>query len=649
MAWGLWFGCALGLSYAATEAWAPWLFLGGGAIVATISALTWVAAAHQQQHGPVPGDDAVAQSAGRALRVAIFITAAMLGLHRAHAECRTWAASIGQLPDTGILTDAVIALGEPRANRSPWKVGDPFLSGELVSAAGHPIGRRVDVEFELATRDGDEPGRARALASLPQPGDTIHTLAWWKPPRAPPSFDTPGLGVANTPQPIAPAARYTRGGGGTLVVPCDGWGHASPAGPLDWLKAVRCRARAQTGRALRESILPWPDVESRSILACMVIGTEREGAKPALADFAVTGLTHLVAISGFNVAILAGGLLWLGRWFRLRHRGRSILLLTGAILFALAVQPDISATRAAFMAIVAGVAALLGAHFTPRAVLGWVAVALMLDDPHAALRPGFQMSFVAVIALLDAQRVDARLLSDRWMHRSLPHLVLAGATLALLLSLRVWLATLPSVWCHFGLLAFWGPLLTVLVSPIAAAAIVLGSLATATSLLLTFAGTCFAMPAAALAWLLVQAAHLGAAAPGAAVLLQLPPTLTWLAGPLSLALTMAFLWVARQPVGGLVRRPVNRGWLLVASLAAAVVASIRRPSRNSRRSPSGPSTPSRHSIVNGPRVNVASRRMPRRGSAPPAAPAPVAATLPRTPPLRAPTPTRSTSAMTAPL
>ncbi len=594
MAWGLWLGCACGTAHEWVDVWASWMLAGLGLVVLLIASLAAIVLRHD-----IVDTEAVA-SARRALQVSIMLASLGIGVEVAQCECDHWRQSIGRLPPDGILTRATVAIGEPRPNTSRWKQGEPMHVGEVLSVAGHTVRRRVDLEFELAAPVDDRAAWHAAVATMPRPGDVIDTLAWWKPPRA---FD----GSAAT-------ARSVRGSAGTMVLPATGWRLASLSGPSEALAAARCRARAATGSALRAASALWPDRESRSVLACMVIGTEREGAAPALVDFATTGLTHLIAISGFNVAILAGGLLWVGRWFRLRRRGRSVLLLSGAVVFALAVQPDISATRAAMMGIVAGLAALAGLRFTPRALLAWVAILLLVDDPHASLRPGFQLSFVAVLALLSAQCVDDDLFDDRWRTQSLAHGLLAGTTLALALSLRVWLATIAIVWCHFEVVAFWGPLLTVVASPAAAVGIVLGSIAVAAGICSPALGACFALPAAACAWALTWVAHAGAAIPAAAVVLAVPDSLEWIAPPITLAATMTFLWVARQPVGLAVRRPVKRGWALCASLGSTGVASITRPSRNTTRSPIGPSSSSRNSIANAPRANRTSSVMPRRGS-----------------------------------
>lgn len=527
MACGLWVGCAVGLS-------SPTLIVGALAALIPLTALLWW------------------WMRGAALRVAVASAATAIGLALSHAELHSWRQTVGSLPPKGTLAEVKVALGEPIPQSSPWSAGEPLHSGTLlaVRASGADsaaptwiaLHRPVRVEFELAARGESE--RRMAMSALPASGMMIQSKAWWSPP------------VAWDDRPP-----HAGGRGGTLRVPSDRW-HLVDGG----IEHLQSHTRASVAQSLRLALHQWPDRESASVLACMVIGSERPGAVSALADFAATGLTHLVAISGFNLAIIAGGLLWLGRWFRIRHHIRAAALLIGAVCFALAIQPDISATRAAWMGVLAGALALCGLRMESRAVLAWVAVALMIDSPHAALRPGFQLSFVAVLALLNCHQLDSELFLRPWAVGGILRTVAATALEGLLLSVRIWIATAPIVWMHFELVSPLGPVLTLIASPVAAGAIVLGSLAAAVSIIAVPIAAVIVVPAASLSWLLIRIASTGASLPGAAWSVPCDALLGEWAGPLCVVVTAAALWCARQPADRFVM--LSRvGWRVVRRIA----------------------------------------------------------------------------------
>jgi ComEC/Rec2-related protein len=139
--------------------------------------------------------------------------------------------------------------------------------------------------------------------------------------------------------------------------------------------------------------------ERRGVLLGVVLGDE-EGLDDRLRqDFRASGLYHLLAVSGQNVALVAGGALmlawllgiprWLGEFGALLSMGG----------YVLAVGPQPSVLRA-------GVAGALGslAWLTARATDRWYflllgALVLLAWNPYVIFDPGFQLSFAAVVAI----------------------------------------------------------------------------------------------------------------------------------------------------------------------------------------------------------------------------------------------------------
>jgi competence protein ComEC len=187
--------------------------------------------------------------------------------------------------------------------------------------------------------------------------------------------------------------------------------------------------------------------ERRAVLTGIVLG-EDDGIDKSLRDaFQASGLTHLLAVSGQNVAITAVGVVWAARLAgigRLAGEGVAILVV---LAYALAVGWQPSVVRAA----VAGILASLG-WITARPRDRWHAMAvgalvLLAWTPSAALEPGFQLSFAAVAAIFVViPRVAG--VPDAYP-------VPRGLWDVLVVAVACGLVTAPVVWLHFGAVALW--------------------------------------------------------------------------------------------------------------------------------------------------------------------------------------------------
>ena len=152
-------------------------------------------------------------------------------------------------------------------------------------------------------------------------------------------------------------------------------------------------------RRLAASIAPGLTGERRAVLDGLVLGDEEGLSESLRDDFRASGLYHLLAVSGSNVAFVAGGVLvtaWLLGVSRLLAEIGALAAIV-AYVFAVGWQPSVvRAGVASALASLAWLAArprdrwyflLLGA-----AVLeGW--------NPYSVYEPGFQLSFAAVGAI----------------------------------------------------------------------------------------------------------------------------------------------------------------------------------------------------------------------------------------------------------
>jgi competence protein ComEC len=137
----------------------------------------------------------------------------------------------------------------------------------------------------------------------------------------------------------------------------------------------------------------------RGVIEGVVLG-EDEGLSDGLRqDFRASGLYHLLAVSGGNVAVVALGTLWLALLIGLPRLAAEVAVLAAIGGYVLAVGAQPSVVRAGIAGGLGSLAWLAGRERDARYALVVAAVALLAWSPYNALDPGFQLSFAAVLAI----------------------------------------------------------------------------------------------------------------------------------------------------------------------------------------------------------------------------------------------------------
>ena len=237
--------------------------------------------------------------------------------------------------------------------------------------------------------------------------------------------------------------------------------------------------------SLAGSIAPGLHGDRRGIVVGVVLGDEQALSEGLRQRFRASGLYHLLAVSGQNVVLVAGGALVLAWLIGLPRWLGQVGALASICGYVLAVGAQPSVVRAG----VAGALVSL-AWLAARPVDRWYflllgALALLAWNPYSLLEPGFQLSFAAVAAIFVLVPWLARVLEGYPLPGKL------GAVLAV--STACGIATAPVLWLQFHAV----PLLTVPANALAAPAVApLLGLAFATALV----GLVFAPAASAVAW-----------------------------------------------------------------------------------------------------------------------------------------------------
>ncbi|MGZ8514470.1 MAG: ComEC/Rec2 family competence protein, partial [Candidatus Limnocylindrales bacterium] len=190
------------------------------------------------------------------------------------------------------------------------------------------------------------------------------------------------------------------------------------------------------------------------------------------AAFTTAGVSHIVAISGWNIAIVAAAVAAFAG--RLGRRRRSLVTMLAIAAYVAFAGASASVVRAALMAGVVLLARETGRAGRAAAALGWAAVLLLLADPRLIGDAGFQLSSLATAGLI----AWATPLTD-WIesigHGRVPHWLAES----LGVSLAAQAATLPVVLVSFGRLAILAPAVNLVVVPLVAPAMAVGLVAMA--------------------------------------------------------------------------------------------------------------------------------------------------------------------------
>lgn len=234
-----------------------------------------------------------------------------------------------------------------------------------------------------------------------------------------------------------------------------------------------------------------------SFMAGLLTGSRRGIPEHLMERFNVTGLTHIIAISGYNITIVIsviGGTL-----FFLPFRLRLIPSIMAVIAFTLFVGASAAVVRAAIMGCL-GLMALHASHKTEvrLSILWTLCIMLAWNPKYLWYDAGFQLSFLAVLGL-----VELGPLLDRFFAR-VPTVLAMRESLQMTVAAQ--LSAVPLIVLLFGRLSLIAPIANVLTAPFIPAAMLLGFAGTVISMIWFPAGQLIAFAGwACLEWIILCA------------------------------------------------------------------------------------------------------------------------------------------------
>ncbi len=221
----------------------------------------------------------------------------------------------------------------------------------------------------------------------------------------------------------------------------------------------------EDGSALLNRLLPEP---AAALANGILLGIE-SGIPADLDDaFQRTGASHIIVISGSNMALFAGLFMTiLSRWVGKRRAAWPALILVG--LYVLLAGDGPAAQRAGLMSGLFILAAYLGRHSTAYVSLCTAGLAMTAVNPLALWDTGFRLSFLATLGMVLFTQPLGRPLAA-FLARRLPAAAAKPAldlvNTALVVTLAAQALTLPLLVAVFGRLSLISPITNFLILPV---------------------------------------------------------------------------------------------------------------------------------------------------------------------------------------
>jgi competence protein ComEC len=218
--------------------------------------------------------------------------------------------------------------------------------------------------------------------------------------------------------------------------------------------------RALVGGSLRERFPP----REAGLLLGLSLGDDSLLDPAVERDFRASGLSHLLVVSGGNVAMVLAPVLALGSLLRLSRWPRFLLGFGTVAFFVVLTGAEPSVLRAGVMVGLTLVGVLLGRPRSAGTVLAAAVFGLLVLDPSLVWSVGFQLSVAATAGMVAL----ATPLADRmrWLPR--PVALATGATLS------AQLAVTPVLLFHFHEVPLSTIVANVLAFPAVAPALLIG-------------------------------------------------------------------------------------------------------------------------------------------------------------------------------
>lgn len=229
-------------------------------------------------------------------------------------------------------------------------------------------------------------------------------------------------------------------------------------------------------------LLPDPQA---SLLAGILLGIESGISPDVRAAFNAVGATHIIVISGSNLAILAGLIQNVARRF-VREGWAAGITIVSVLAYTLFVGGDPAVVRAAIMTSLGLIATRLGRQTYGLASLSFAALLMTAINPYTLWSVSFQLSFLATLGLIlyvePLQAVLTKGLSKLFTAER-AHQIVAATSDAFVVTVAAQITTTPIMAYYFGRFSILSLPVNFLIIPAQTPVMVLGGLGVLASLI----------------------------------------------------------------------------------------------------------------------------------------------------------------------
>lgn len=229
---------------------------------------------------------------------------------------------------------------------------------------------------------------------------------------------------------------------------------------------------------------------SKELLPGLILGDTRNQSKALAQDMKNSGLAHLTAVSGGNIAILLLVIIWICRKIGLALKPQVIIGLLTLIFFAFLVRTEPSVVRASFMGAIALLGLFNGTRRHGISALSLTVCVVLLLDPNLATSWGFCLSVFATGGLLIFTKKIVEAISQ-----IVPNIPISIATI-LAVAFSAQISTAGLVAGFSGQVTIWSVPANLLTAPVIPFVTILGYLSLAFSNLFPSLGLLFGQFAA---------------------------------------------------------------------------------------------------------------------------------------------------------
>ena len=237
---------------------------------------------------------------------------------------------------------------------------------------------------------------------------------------------------------------------------------------------------AEVRRHYKESMEKVMPKEDAAAIFAMLFGGYN-GLQPELTEaFTITGIVHILSVSGSHVSMLATFVAWLGNIFRLPKKPLTILIFVIIAFYTILAGLVPPAFRAAVMGCLVFFGITLDRDIDSKRLLNLVAFGFLLYNPLLLFHISFQLSFLATTGLIYLMPK----LTKYFTSLKLPYSI--ASNFALTISAQ--LLTLPIIAYYFHRLSISSLLANLLIVPIVEFIIIVALLAGIIVFILPFFG-----------------------------------------------------------------------------------------------------------------------------------------------------------------